>query len=124
MKFNGLLVSFEVTSLFTKVPILDSVAIVQNLLDQDDKCSDLLPSMEKYLTSTYLLYQWKFYKQTSGFLFSPVLMDIFMKNFTVALALSPNLPKVWLRYFIFIICLHRFDSEFLYKHFITQFSGS
>lgn len=62
---KDLLVSFKFYSLFTKVLILYSIAMIQNLLAQDDrKFADLLPLIGKFLT--YFLLQGKFHQQTSA----------------------------------------------------------
>lgn len=100
---DDILVSFDVTSLFTKVPINDSVNIIAQLLEQDGKSSSLTLLVEKCLTSTYFTFQGQFYKQLHGAAMgsplSPVVANIFMEAFeSQALESAELKPKVWFRY--------------------------
>lgn len=86
LKWNDLLISFDVTSFPTKVPILDNITIVE-FLSWDEKLSDHLPLVKKCPTSTYCLFQGKLYQQTSGnltgSLLFPVVTELFMEAFEV-----------------------------------------
>lgn len=53
-------------SLFTKVCSPVEVAIIQDLLSQDDNFFNISPSVEKCFTSTCLLFQEKFYWKRFG----------------------------------------------------------
>lgn len=73
-------------SLFTNIAIPDSLAIIQDLLAQYDKLSDVLLLVEKWISSTHTL---------SHSLPSPVNADMFIEVFDiVALGSSIYKPKV------------------------------
>ncbi|GJQ65770.1 hypothetical protein Trydic_g3904 [Trypoxylus dichotomus] len=55
-----------VTSFVTNIPIEDALNIMEQLLEQDNKSPDLARLFYKYLTSTYFVFQGKFFKQISG----------------------------------------------------------
>ncbi|XP_018311528.1 uncharacterized protein [Mycetomoellerius zeteki] len=97
---TDLLVSFDVESLFTQVPIKDTL----NIIKASHKVpSDLIPLIEHCLTTTYFSYNNQFYEQTSGAAMgspiSPVIANIFMEHFEKeALGKTPKKPEVWFRY--------------------------
>ena len=97
---TDLLVSFDVESLFTQVPIKDTINIIKT---SQKVSSDLIPLIEHCLTTTYFSYDNHFYEQTSGAAMgspiSPVIANIFMEHFEKeALRKAPNKPEVWFRY--------------------------
>lgn len=55
LESSKILVSLDVFSLFTRVPISNSVATIQDPLAENDEFSDLLPLVEICLTSTHIL---------------------------------------------------------------------
>ncbi|XP_018372103.1 PREDICTED: uncharacterized protein LOC108766985 [Trachymyrmex cornetzi] len=97
---TDLLVSFDVESLFTQVPIKDTL----NIIKASHKVpSDLIPLIEHCLTTTYFSYNNQFYEQTSGAAMgspiSPVIANIFMEHFEKeTLGKTPKKPEVWFRY--------------------------
>ncbi|GJQ86009.1 hypothetical protein Trydic_g14953 [Trypoxylus dichotomus] len=108
---TDLLVSFDVTSLFTKVSIPDSLNIIEPLLEQDNKSADLAHLIDKCLISTYYFFQGKFFKQISAA--AQVVANIFMESLEfVALENSLLKPKARFRYVYdtFIIWSHGGDT--------------
>ncbi|GJQ67423.1 hypothetical protein Trydic_g5101 [Trypoxylus dichotomus] len=91
---TDLLVSFNVTSLFIKVPIPDSHNIIEQLLEQDNKSSDLTRLIDKCLISIYFVFQGKFFKQIQESFKSVVLENSHLKS------------KVWYLDDTFIIWPH------------------
>ncbi|GJQ70088.1 hypothetical protein Trydic_g22564 [Trypoxylus dichotomus] len=99
---TDLLVSFEATSLFTQVPIPDSLNFIEELLEQVNKSPDLARLIDKSLTSIYFAFQGEFFKQISGaavgFSFSPVVANIFLESFESDslenLHLTPKVSRV------------------------------
>ncbi|XP_018307957.1 uncharacterized protein [Mycetomoellerius zeteki] len=97
---TDLLISFDVESLFTQVPIKDTL----NIIKASHKVPfDLIPLIEHCLTTTYFSYNNQFYEQTSGAAMgspiSPVIANIFMEHFEKeALGKTPKKPEVWFRY--------------------------
>ncbi|XP_059066412.1 uncharacterized protein LOC131857721 [Cryptomeria japonica] len=92
------LVSFDVVSLFTKVPILDSIEIVKLKVNEE-----IASLVELCLRSTFFAFQGIIYEQVDGVAMgsplSPVIANIFMEHFEeVALHSFPLKPKWWKRY--------------------------
>ncbi|XP_015124783.1 uncharacterized protein LOC107046641 [Diachasma alloeum] len=79
---GDLLLSTDVESLFTNVPIPDTLNIIKKSRKIPPK---LLPLVEHYLTSTYFQFQGDFYEQTFGAAMgspiSPIIANISTENF-------------------------------------------
>jgi retron-type reverse transcriptase len=74
------MVSFDVVSLFTKVPVKDSLTLLsQHFTD------DVLALFQHVLTSTYFCMDGQFYKQTDGVAMgsplSPIIANFYMEDF-------------------------------------------
>ena len=99
-KPNDILVSFDVVSLFTNVPVQDTLDIIK----QSERLpANLFPLVEHCLTSTYFQFQGEFFEQTSGAAMgspiSPIIADIFMEHFeNIILKSAPLKPSTWFRY--------------------------
>ena len=105
------LVSYDVESLFTSVPIQAALNITKKKLEEDRELH-LRTSMtvqhitwllEFCLRSTYFLFQGKFYQQTEGTAMgspiSPIIANLFLENLeTRALSTTPHPPSLWKRY--------------------------
>ena len=105
------LVSYDVESLFTSVPIQAALNITNKKLEEDRELH-LRTSMtvqhitwllEFCLRSTYFLFQGKFYQQTEGTAMgspiSPIIANLFLENLeTRALSTTPHPPSLWKRY--------------------------
>jgi hypothetical protein len=96
---TDILVSFDVVSLFTNVPVEDSVEIIkQNLITQGLR--EDIPELARFcLTSTYFLWKGNYYEQKEGTAMgsplSPVIANLFMETFEQeALELAPLKPKL------------------------------
>ena len=113
VSFEGtdVLASFDVVSLFTRVPVDEALLVLSHRLQQDDTLTertsipipDLCNLVELCLKSTYFQFGKSFYEQVEGAAMgsplSPVLANIFMEDFeTRALETSPVKPKMWRRY--------------------------
>ena len=67
------MISFDVKSLFTNVPISESLHVI-SMLEEDDTLDDrtvltsdrIVEMLEKCLRSTYLCYKGEFYEQREG----------------------------------------------------------
>jgi hypothetical protein len=57
---TNVLVSFDVVSLFTKVPLNDTLQLLEQPFD-----SRMIDLFQHVLTSTYFLFEGKFYEQTT-----------------------------------------------------------
>jgi hypothetical protein len=58
---EDLMVSFDVVSLFTNVPIVDSLELLSERFEDD-----VLALFKHVLTSTYFCFDGQFYEQTDG----------------------------------------------------------
>ena len=95
---NDRLVSFDVVSLFTKVPLNDAMEYISTIFPKD--ISNLF---RHCLMTTYFTWNSKIYEQTEGVAMgsplSPVVANFFMEKFEQqALSSAPKKPKVWFRY--------------------------
>ncbi|XP_042202441.1 uncharacterized protein LOC121852537, partial [Callorhinchus milii] len=99
---DDLLVSFDVVSLFTKVPVPDTIAIIEDLVHQGLNAG-VPPLVRHCLTNTYFTWNGTFYKQIEGTPMgsplSPVVANIFMEKFeTDAIQTATLRPTLWKRY--------------------------
>ena len=108
---GSILVSFDVTSLFTEVPIADALEVIGRRLEEqevEDRRTTLsVESVKRQLhlclTSTYFMWNGRFYEQKEGAAMgnplSPVVGNIYMEHFdTLPLELVEFKPATWLRY--------------------------
>jgi retron-type reverse transcriptase len=74
------MVSFDVMSLFTIVPIVDSLELLSHHFEDD-----VLPFFKHALTSTYFCFDGQFYEQTDGVAMgsplSPVIANFFVEYY-------------------------------------------
>lgn len=132
---DDLLVSFDVVSLFTNVPIDDACKIIGDSLRDDDTLqyrtrmtSDEIVELTKLcLTSTYFKWQGKYYEQqegqSMGSPLSPVTSNIFMEHFeTKALDTYPLKPEAWFRYVddTFVVWRHGRDELVNFLHHLNS----
>ena len=105
------LVSFDVVSLFTKVPIDEAMEVVAMRLKDDDTlvertsipADDIISLASLCLKSTFFQFEDQFYEQIEGAAMgsplSPIIANIYMEHFEeLALTSSILQPKVWWRY--------------------------
>jgi hypothetical protein len=111
---EDILVSFDVVSLYTKVPVQEALDI---LAEKKVISEDILKLVKHCMFSTYFIYEGQFYKQKSGAPMgsplSPVIANIFMEKFeTDALLSAPLTPRCWYRYVddVFVVWQHGRDA--------------
>ncbi|KAJ4448198.1 hypothetical protein ANN_10212 [Periplaneta americana] len=95
---QDILVSFDVVSLFTKVPISNTMVLLRNIFSED-----IVTLFQHVLTTTYFQWQQKFYEQTDGVAMgsplSPVIANFYMEAFEEATLETATLkPSCWYRY--------------------------
>ena len=118
---TDIMASFDVVSLFTKIPVDEALHVISQRLQQDDTLKDrtsipipdLCALVELCLKSTYFQFGESFYEQVEGAAMgsplSPIVANVFMENFeTRALDTSSKKPKMWHRYVddVFVIWPH------------------
>ena len=119
------MVSFDVKSLFTKVPVKEAVSRISSLLDRDTTLGErtnlpprvIIEMIEKVLSTNYFQLGTDFYEQTEGAAMgsplSPVLANLYMDFFEeMAIDTATHKPTLWIRYVddTFVIWTHG-DSE-------------
>ena len=102
------MISFDVTSLFTNVPLDDVLDFIRRKCQ--DKCIELPIPVDAFLdliklcvSNNYFSFNYKFYLQTFGVAMgsalSPVLANIYMEFFeSELLPTLPTQPLLWIRY--------------------------
>ena len=127
---DEVLVSFDVSSLFTNVPTGEAVKVIQAKLREDDDLAGRtpLPSdrvaelLDMCLRSTYFSYGGEFYEQregaTMGSPVSAVVANLYMEFFEeLALESAPYRPRLWKWYVDDTCCiLRKVDVDGLLHH--------
>jgi hypothetical protein len=108
---SDILVSFDVTSMFTNIPVDEALEIISGKLQKDDTltsrtCSEwdsIMELLEVCLKTTYFQVNHKFFQQKDGMAMgnslSPIVCDLYMSHFEeLALDSSTYKPSCWFRY--------------------------
>ena len=122
------LTSYDVTALFTSIPVPDAVDAVQLKLSADDTLSErtslsidkILELLKFCLDTTYFVYKNQIYKQKSGAVMgspvSPIIAILYMEVFEErALSTAPHPPALWFNYM---------DDTFtkIHEYYIEEFT--
>ena len=124
--------SYNVTALFTLVPVSSSLEIIKNNLEQNtdlpyrskmtaDKTIELLGFC---LNNTYFLFQEVFYEQTKGAAIgspvSPIMANIYMDAFeNRAIPTALHTPRMWKRYIDDTFVIHQSHKEEFFRRINT-----
>ena len=105
------LTSYDVSALFTSIPISSALDIINNKLQDDTdfhnrtkmSTNNIIELLDFCLRNTYFVFQGVFYQQIKGAAMgspvSPIVANIFMEAFEArALATAVHPPKLWRRY--------------------------
>ena len=111
LQLGECLSSYDVTSLFTSVPIDPALNIIKDQLEKDGKLNDrtvlsvqdIIELLGFCLHNTYFSFQNKFYEQIEGAAMrspvSPIVANLYMESFErKALASATYPPRVWYRF--------------------------
>ena len=131
------LTSFDLTALYTSIPVTDALEIIKRRLEQDTglprrttwSSENILKLLEFCLVNTYFLFNGQFFEQTKGAAMgspvSPIVANIYMEAFEErALSTALHSPKIWKRYVddTFVVQLQSQRDEFF--HHINQVDTS
>ena len=132
---NKIIVSFEVTSLYTTIPIDQALLIIEDLLQHDDKLADLTPLSPNQILD--LLSEQLISNSTTistdgasmGGPTSAIVSEIYMQALEMtAITTADHPPKIWGRYvdYIFSVIQRIYLQELLHHinslHPQTQFT--
>ena len=105
---DEIMVSFDVTSLCTTIPIDQALLIIKHLPEHDDKLADrillsprqILDLLDILLRTTYFKFNGDFYQQTDGAAMgsptSVIVSEICIQSLeTTAITTADHPPKVW-----------------------------
>ena len=105
---DEIMVSFNVISLYTNIPIIDTLNKIKDYVDNDDGFSrktaipkdKFLDLVNLVLTFTWYTFNSQFYQQTDGVAItgpaSSTTTKIYMQAHTkTAISIALHLPKVW-----------------------------
>ena len=112
--------SYDVSALFTSVPIDPALNIIKDLLEKDHtlkertvmEVRDIIHLLEFCLKNTYFSFQDQFYEQVEGAamgsLVSPIVANLYMEYLEQkALSTDPTPPRFWCRYVDDTFVIHK-----------------
>ena len=127
LQLGECLISYDVTSLFTSVPIDPALNIIKDLLEKDEKLNDrtvlsvqnIIELLGFCLHNTYFSFQNKFFEQVEGVAMgSPISLidaNLYMEYFERKALSSATSPQVWYRFVddTWVIQQHAHKQAFL-----------
>ena len=129
LKDGETIISYDVTSLFTSVPINPALDIIKQRLAEDEdlhkrtsmNTQQIISLLEFCLNSTSFMFQGQYYQQMEGAAMgsplSPIIANIFMEHFEKqVLESAPHPPSLWKRFVddTFVILETTYKEEFFH----------
>ncbi|KAJ4427431.1 hypothetical protein ANN_25053 [Periplaneta americana] len=119
---GDIMVSFDVVSLFTRVPIIKTIDLLKNIFPED-----IVALFQLVLTTTYFQWNGDFYEQTDGVAMgsplSPMVANFYMESFEdTTLKATTRRPECWFRYVddTFVVWRH---GEPALRDFLNHLNG-
>ncbi|KAJ4425918.1 hypothetical protein ANN_27544 [Periplaneta americana] len=119
---GDIMVSFDVVSLFTRVPIIETIELLKNIFPED-----IVALFQLVLTTTYFQWNGDFYEQTDGVAMgsplSPMVANFYMESFEdTTLKATTRRPECWFRYVddTFVVWRH---GEPALRDFLNHLNG-
>jgi len=116
---NDVLVSFDVVSLFTRVPVEESLTILEEKMGEShmENSNNIIQVLSFLLKNTFFQFKTHIYKQREGMAMgnplSPILANLFMEYIEERIMKDFSLkPKFWIRYVddVFLIWPHGLEE--------------
>ena len=111
--------SYDVSALFTLLPVNPALNIIRDLLDKDQTIrkrtvlavSDIILLLEFCLKNTYFSFQDQIYEQVEGAamgsLVSPIVANLYMEYLEKSSKYCPNPPRFWHRFVDDTFVIHK-----------------
>ena len=112
--------SYDVSALFTSLPVYPALNIIKDILEKDQtlkertvmEVSDIILLLEFCLKNTYSSFQDQFYEQVEGAAMdspvSPIVANLYMEYLEQkALSSAPNPPRFWYRFVDDTFVIHK-----------------